>query len=258
MARVATRRALLSRPAVAVSGDWSPTDLASLVAWWDFSDGSTLYEDTGGADLVDVDGDYIKYVADKSGNGYSITRNATNITYKTNARNGLSVARHAVDGLAGADNVVISETLTFASVFKCTTSSKYHTVISTSNNADIVMYVSTDGVLTGYNNAKIANQGPYVGSTNIIDEWHIGMLVVSGTKVTGYLDGVAEFNINVSGTYENTYSLGQGIRLDYPTGNMTGDSGESVICNTTLSTPDLNALGAYLAAKWDITWTDVS
>ena len=79
-----------------LSGEFSPADIAGLLAWYDFSDASTLFVDAGVTN-VSSDGDLIQRASDKSGNGrfLSQTTSARRPLYKTNIQNGLSVGESA-------------------------------------------------------------------------------------------------------------------------------------------------------------------
>lgn len=55
---------------IASSAAWSPTDLASLGAWYDPSDLSTMFQDAAGTTPVTAAGQPVGLILDKSGNGY--------------------------------------------------------------------------------------------------------------------------------------------------------------------------------------------
>ena len=59
-------------------GSWVPSDLASLVAWYDADDASTLYDATSGGNLVTSHNAQVKRWEDKSGNGRHATQNDAN------------------------------------------------------------------------------------------------------------------------------------------------------------------------------------
>lgn len=61
-----------------VGGGWTPLALgANLLAWYDISDTSTLFQDTGATTLVTTAGQSVRYLADKSGNGKHVTFSGT-------------------------------------------------------------------------------------------------------------------------------------------------------------------------------------
>lgn len=90
---------------------FSPANLTDLAAWWDASDGSTLFDATSGGSLVVADGG-VKRWEDKSGNGRHATQStdANRPTRKTAIKNGLDVLRF--DG-SGSRLSVASSTSTF-------------------------------------------------------------------------------------------------------------------------------------------------
>jgi hypothetical protein len=56
---------------IADSSVWTPASLGSrLVAWWEAGDLSTLFQDTGGSAPVTADGQPVRRINDKSGNGF--------------------------------------------------------------------------------------------------------------------------------------------------------------------------------------------
>ena len=79
---------------------WPVTLFGSdLLAWWDFSDASTLYQAADLTNPVSADGQTILSVSDKSGNDVTLSHATAGPTYKTGIQNGLSVARFAATDL---------------------------------------------------------------------------------------------------------------------------------------------------------------
>ena len=72
-----------------------PTDISGLLVWFDFSDISTLFQDSLKTTPVTADGDEIGAAEDKSGNGRdALQPTATKLPlFKTAIQNGLSIAR---------------------------------------------------------------------------------------------------------------------------------------------------------------------
>src|SRR5262245_27675564 len=72
---------------------WVPTDEATLAVWYDFSDGATVFDDSGGTNPA-VDGDSILFVSDKSGHSAALVQNGASAvpTYETTGINSKAVA----------------------------------------------------------------------------------------------------------------------------------------------------------------------
>jgi hypothetical protein len=257
---------MLSRPA-AGGGAWAPTDLASLAAWYDFSDAATLFVDAG-TTPVSADAQAIYQANDKSGSGLHLTQATAGSrpTYKTGIQNGASVGRYdGGDNLARASVALSSLVGNASGTGVVVMFQKGTTARNTVYRLDATTTANTLNVYATFDNTFYYDHGHAAGGGRISvaqpagwdDTWHI--LVVHRNGATGkiYIDGGAEilsasFTDEADATQSGTYYLG---------GNSTmlgGDIGELVHCKTALIPADLNALGGYLAAKWGLTWNTVS
>lgn len=146
------------------SNSFSPLSLAPL-AWWDWSDTTKLYTDSGLTTLVASDGDPIGGVKDKSASGYNLTQTdgTAKGLYKTGINNGRSVGR--TDGVNDFWQVAGSE-----SFFKCLHYSgatvffagKAGTTLNASGSYG-VMGTSADSTLVGYDFAYYRDGGSNIG-----------------------------------------------------------------------------------------------
>ena len=267
--RAATRRALLSRPAAAAAAAFVPTDLASLTAWWDFSDATTLYTDAGST-LVSGDGDLIYQPNDKSGGGLHLTQATSGArpTYKTAIQNGLSVARLAGlhwwtrASMTGSDmfgantgtlffvqkqNGATAHNTTIS--LECTTSTNYVHVHATYEN---VIYFDF-GSAAGGGRISVAQPSGWD------DAWRITCLHRDGANGKIYVDGgTAILSTTFSDDFDDTASGTLHVGQKSDSNKFGGDFGELITFDAALSTADLNAVGDYLAAKWSLTWNTVS
>ena len=64
-------------PAQSVSAAWTPADLTSLVAWYDPSDLTTLFQDSAGTTPVTAAGQPVGLILDKSGNGHHASQSTS-------------------------------------------------------------------------------------------------------------------------------------------------------------------------------------
>lgn len=248
MARVATRRALVSRSsAAAAAAAWAPTDLASLVAWWDFSDATTLFTDAG-TTPVSADGDAIYRVGDKSGN----TRYVEQATagnrplYKTNIQNGLSVAL----GNKAAQKHWLRSSISWGVA-------EWWFVAAL--NATGISY-----------DPLVCVQGGAAGNVRNNSTNALRLTTVDAADFTsggaGWIDGIATEAV----TYDQFFIVRakHATSLTYTSisvlGSVTDNRwwtnylGDGLAFSAALSTADANLLGAYLADKWGLTWTDIT
>jgi len=250
----------------AAAAAWSPTDLAALEAWWDFSDATALWEDTGGTDAVDIDGDFILRADDKSGNGYHVTEATNGPTYKTGIQNGLSIAR-----FDGTDDSLFRTGISTLHMAGFTIAAVFNPVTSVTNDGvfSLALTGGTDwGSADGFN----LSQGPTANKikverdsilsaavTHNTNTWHIA-LCRYGSTVKLYSDGGAPVtDATVTTTDLDPNRIMFSARMTAPESNWgENDIGEIVMVSGELDVTDSNLLGNYLADKWGLTWTDIS
>lgn len=241
---VATRRALLSRRAA--GGAWAPTDLASLVAWYDFSDADTLFTDAGST-KVSADAQLIYQANDKSGHSYHLAQatESSRPVYKTGIQNSLSIARFADTGdvLLRATTPAITQPNTIVL-----------TLNSVNRGGNVSIFDSNSGV--NLNRLLFAiTTGNYVMYSGAYGPNH-----EEGLKpeiVAAIFNGASSL-LYVEGGTPATGNPGTNVGTGWKLGGSVIDVMESIICSAALSTADLNALGGYLAAKWALTWNTVT
>ena len=116
------------------AASFNPLSLSPL-AWWDWSDATKLYTDSGLTTLVSADGDPIGGVRDKSGSNYNLTQTdgTAKGLYKTNIRGGYSVGR--TDGVNDYWQVA-SSTALFKSLHYGGATLFFSGKVGTANNVD--------------------------------------------------------------------------------------------------------------------------
>lgn len=240
-------------PAAAAGPAWSPTDLASLVAWWDFSDATTLFTDAGTTPVAS-DGDRIYRANDKSGNGFyqQQATSGNRPAYKVGIQNGKSAAyldAARLDAMTSA-SVAGQYPGNAATVFIAFTPDNdlAYTVLNT-NSSDTWWRFDGDGkaYMGVYRSTRIDAAYSAESSGDLlyaIASDNSAYKVWSGG--TSKLSTTGAFNADV------TVSLSNDVTRPF-----SGWVYEVVICNAVLSTADMNTLGAYLGTKWALTWSDI-
>lgn len=265
---------------------FSPASVTGLSAWWDASDGSTLFDATSGGSLVVADGG-VKRWEDKSGNGRHATQStdANRPTRKTAIKNGLDVLRF--DG--SNDRLSIpSSTATFKFLHNAdstiffvgkpgtTANPDARYALIDNNNRDI-----TRGVSFNYDDRAAAarNDQPYfrisASSTIGVSENQnavsadkfpantFSLISIVSTPSAAAASRLAMRTNGGSAFASNTLSgavsssdaannLFLGSQVD---GNnvLNGDIAEILIYNVALSTSDREAVENYLIDKWGLT-----
>lgn len=240
----------------AVNGTEPGPPVTPTTAWYDFSDGASLFEDTARTDPVDIDGDVIKGVTDKSGNGKHLTEATNGPTYKVNIVNARSVARF--DGTNDllqntAMTADTSQTIFIVALRQSAPTAATDTIFGIGDSG-CQIYTDSDTHATGWNYFSSAPTGTnFAGpSTSVMA---LALRVNSNSSLDLYGNGGTATSVDPNDviTTGTTYSYGVDVGgsqfADY-------DLCEVIIYNTALSSTDLNLVGNYLE-RWSLTWTDV-
>ena len=230
---------------------FDPDSITGLVGWYDFSDATTLYTDTGMTTLVSADGNTIKGVNDKSSTNHDVTH-ATGCTYKVSIKNSLSVARfNGTSQVLGPTSITQAQPVTLIAVMQSTLTDTQNRVIVGSGTS-----VSTFG------RGSTATPSPWriysgatfePGGTVAAATWGTIVGYANGASSKMYLDGGTSLGTGNAGAAGwNNWHVGS---YDGASQFWEGDIGEVLIYDSALSVADLNSIGEYLEAKWNITWT---
>jgi len=226
---------------------FSPASIDGLVAWWDFSDPTTLFTDAG-ATPVSNDGDLIYQANDKSANGFNVRQltAANRPIYKINIQNGLSIGRDT-DALRSLTSQGIKN-LTQAQPF---------TLVA------VVSYNGFSGYLTGCEHDSvralrlISGNDFFVwcGSTwvdysfNIsLDTFYVIAEIIYGAGSYHRVNGVVG---NTGNPGSNSYSSKYLIVFKAKE-SFRGDIGELMIYDGELSSEEFSSLEIHLNSKWSV------
>lgn len=263
---------------------FSPTSVSDLVGWWDFSDASTLYTDSG-TTLVSADGDVIGQANDKSGNGrhFRQTDNTMRGTYQTGEKAGLSVLR-----LDGANDYMVNTAAASAFDFLHTGGNTVFMVIKVGLVAnpntyyyliDNMTLAGSTGARRGYNIYYDDSGGRndayvhFIAGTGIVvlnaandrapaQTWVTNSIVSDPTNATAasrsYIrkNGTDAVNNNSStgstSATSATYALTVGAAGGDGANPCPCDIGEILIYSRALPDAERSAVGTYLLNKWGI------
>jgi len=238
-------------------GGFSPTDIAGLQLWLDFSDASTLFKDAG-ITPVSADGDAICQANDKSGNGYHArqTDSSCRPLYKTGVQNSKSVAR-----FDGENDFFALSNISVASGSK-SLFVVYSNNDSLSGSAEGSHYFldSQTGRLifaghchTGFYNKVGFFDGIY---------WHEIALAINGWQSLGFVlasggNGTIYRNSGLLGAEGYTDKAIGGTSyisraVTAPISYITGDVAEMILYDSALSDTDRGKVETYLNNKWAI------
>lgn len=212
-----------------------------LVAWFDFSDITTLFQDSAGTQAVTSDGQNIGKATDKSAAGNSVTQAGASTlkpTYKTNIQNSKSVAR-----FDGGDYLTASFTqaqpVTVIFVANSTTTDRVAV-----GGTGIGIGVYTTATAWGYQAGNFVN-GTVEGINNI----EIVSAVFNGASSKLVVNGSTSSTSN-PGT-NGFVALGVGAYSD--SGNkLVGDICEVLVYNSALSDALRGQVQTALNTKWAV------
>jgi hypothetical protein len=228
------------------AGGFSPTDIAGLRIWYDFSDLATLFQDAARSVPVLADGDVIGGVTDKSGtaNHGQQTITAAKAVYKVNIKN----SRSAAMSVAGnAINPTTSLVLTDMTIFVVYFREALPATQNILGLADNVRGLYFPGTASEYRSLAATTVMSAAG-TYPIATWLLATFQRNGTALTAYRN-----NANVtSGTPTNAGGLTV-TRLfsanDFSR-SLTGYWSEILIYGAALSGAEIAQVNGYLNAKW--------
>jgi hypothetical protein len=239
----------LGEPVIGASA--SPASVPGLMAWYDFSDASTLYKDAG-VTLVTADGDAIYQANDKSGNSYHAVQAtlANRPLYKTAIQNGRSVGRSdgTNDSLvtsAMAHNIGTGPYTLFV-VAEASSTVGHRDLLNIAPNLEWLVSTGVTNVFSNATGSHLLNT--YIGTT----AFHSMQLRRASNVITGYIDGVAEATTVPNS--ENLTNSAVGLGLTAAGQSWFGDFAEVLIYNNAISAADHLLLGNYLASKWGLAW----
>lgn len=233
---------------VAITDALNPASISGLALWIDPSDSSTVTSSGGKASIV----------SDKTGNGNNAVQADTN---KQPAYGSRTIGgRNCLDFDAVDDTIDV----TLASIASLTNGAS--TVFCVAKRDAGSIFRSLVGVSSGaaqrfgfYQDSSIG--GGHLGFIHAANfsQPKVGTLDTNTRVLCGFRSGTTVgFYLNNGETVSNssgvnftlaTLNIGQGANSD-------GAVGEILIYNRLLTTSEINQVGAYLAAKWGISWVN--
>lgn len=234
---------------------WSPANLASLFAWYDASDLSTITESGGAVSQWD----------DKSGNGIHVS-NATAAeqpTTGTRTQNSLNVldfdggdALRNTTGLSFLNDAYQENTVFFVIKSDLDEIANYYLGLANDGNIPRRWFLDTRTTPNRLEGVIVDGGSVFLNLSSKLD-LNTNILMTAGDTVNehGYRNGTFENSVAITGTnYSNNAYLNIGCLFgNSTTPAMDGYICEIVICNAFLSTTDRQKAEGYLAHKWGLT-----
>jgi hypothetical protein len=242
-------------------GSFNPLSLSPSL-WFDFSDLTTLFQDTGGTSPVTTTGQSIARINDKSGNARHATQAtpAAMPTYSTSSTiNGRAIGSFDGGDRLGTSAVDLTATnkLELWGVAQSTTTTNDQHLWGNRNaSAGSIVLTHSSGT-----NFPYAYAQGNVGATQIFGAINSAASIRRGVcdfslstdEINLYVDGTLQTgsrpsNNNNSGNFGNL-SWWIGARSD-GAAPFTGRVGELFAFNRLLTTAEASALSVYLKARW--------
>ena len=247
---------------------WQPATLGTnLVNWYDASDTTTLWQNTGGTTAITGNGQSVWRWNDKSGNGNHLTSSSAPI-YTTGVMNSLPVLQFAGNKLANTSVSMgsITNNFTVLGVIQVTSNSGWDNWIEWGNGnvggGDLLVYMDSsarsggsvgsmefayNGGTGAYTAASVTGQPAFLFADGVNQ-------ATSPSLFSIWKNGTAETSRNPTGVTTHSSSLTQ-FRIG-PSGSSQlphGNIAELIIVNTgtnTLSNGKRQQIEGYLANKW--------
>lgn len=227
---------------LAASAPFNPALVAGLLAWYDFSDPTTLFTDAG-VTPVTADGDLIYQINDKSGNGRNQTQatGGNRATYKTNIKNGLSVGRGDGGDLYRLVTYSYNQPFTIF-VVAMATGSASRQYFSGANNFGVGL--NTSNRIEMYAGAyQVSANNKYVNG-----QYHLFKYEINGTSSKAYVDDVNVISANPGANNPLELSLFSLASINM----LTGDYCEHLLYNGIVNVADSAYLTSGLNTKWGL------
>lgn len=236
------------RPGEAPSGSaFTPSSVASLLAWYDFSDASLLFQLSNGTTAVSANNDPVGYVTDKtSGAKHFIQATAgSRPLFKTNVQNGRSVVKFdgTDDFLTNALAVTTSAAYVMGVFSLPSTNKVFMDGVDGVNRLVISFFIATSnefGILSGASGFD----EPYTAAAT----YHLWEAKFAGASSAVLMDSAA-FASGTTATI-TTAGLTLCVSNDLATGFGPSGIGELLFFSAVPSAGDLASLRTYLNARW--------
>lgn len=237
-----------------VGTPWQPTDLSSLIGWWDASDEATITEGTTSGRVSQWN--------DKSGNGNHLSVSTSSNEPHTgvttlNSKNTIQFEGSAAQylspngGTTGAIAAIDSQDFNICAVFK------QEDINTTGALVSLKSSTGADLITPNFSSLDDAYVPDDTGSSYLIEEsaYSRGVAYILGLEMTDsdinlFRDG-AEIASENAGQSSDTFDrFIVGIRA--ANNNLWRGEIAEIVVSGALSTADRQALEGYLANKWGI------
>jgi hypothetical protein len=223
-----------------------------LKAWYDASDATTLWKDTGFTIPVTADADVVLGMSDKSGLGFHMTVAANGPDYKVNIQNAKSVIR-----FNGSDDVLsntvgvwsdLTQPCTIACVAKAATTAATGLIWDAAAAPRAAFFLNSTGpVWTAFAGSSVAFTGAPAADTS----WHVFIVEYSGAASTLTLDGTSYTAAATTGT-GSAGAPRVGADEGAPANFWAGDMGEIMWVSGAMSAANKTAFRTYALTKWNV------
>ena len=238
---------LITRP---FARQFQPVDIPNCALWMDLADATT----------VTLSGSNITRVADKSGNGLTMTNTGT-IAYNTAAQNGLNTGTFSSNGVYLSTSTTnfdfgTTDFYFFAACKTASTSSGLYPIVSKNYASTVNSWMfwrnNASAFATLTYSGSILNLASSAASSSLASTWYVASAgCIRGTSTTVYSNGAAGTS---SGMTSTSNAPGSVAILIGGTSGLTwgGQLGEVIIYSGSLSNAQRQQVEAYLGWKWGL------
>ena len=238
---------LITRP---FARQFQPVDIPNCALWMDLADAIT----------VTLSGSNITRVADKSGNGLTMTNTGT-IAYNTVAQNGLNTGTFSSNGVYLSTSTTnfdfgTTDFYFFAACKTASASSGSYPIVSKNYASTVNSWMfwrnNASAFATLTYSGSTLNSASSAASSSLASTWYVASAgCIRGTSTTVYSNGAAGTS---SGMTSTSNAPGSVAILIGGTSGLTwgGQLGEVIIYSGSLSNAQRQQVEAYLGWKWGL------